>query len=102
MTDPAPYLTVEVRHDPAFMTSPPYQLLMSWCSTNGVPLVTGWTMEVYEETPVRVVLNVIDLDDGGEWVRDEDGVPVTHEATYIASSLPPLKGYNVRGGSTAP
>lgn len=96
------YLTVEVRHDPIHWTSPPYQMLMSWCAANSIPLVTGWTLTVYDETPVRATLDVIDLDEDGEWVRDEDGAPVTHEATYAPSSLPQVSGYMVRGGSTLP
>ncbi|GAA3172574.1 hypothetical protein [Nonomuraea roseoviolacea] len=94
------YLTVEVRHNPAHMTSPPYKMLMNWCSANNIPLVTGWMLYVYNEDPVRAVLTVIDLDEQGEWIRDENGVPVTHEVTYTCASLPPLQGYVSRGSST--
>ncbi|MER7500457.1 hypothetical protein AB0L05_27745 [Nonomuraea pusilla] len=98
-----PYLTIEVRHDPAHMTSPPYQALMSWCDTNGIPLVTGWLLTVYDEQPVRAVLAVIDLDERGEWVRDpQTGVPLTHDVTYTCTSLPPVSGDLVRGSSTSP
>lgn len=97
-----PYLTVDIRHDPVFMTSPPYQMFMAWCEANSIPLITGWTLSVYDETPVRVVLDVIDLDGEGEWVRDEDGVPVTHEVTYTATDLPRISGHMGRGNSTSP
>ncbi|NUW45556.1 hypothetical protein [Nonomuraea rhodomycinica] len=97
------YLTVEVRHDPAHMTSPPYKMLMNWCSANNIPLVTGWMLYVYNENPVRAVLTVIDLDEQGEWIWPEGAdAPSTHEVTYTCTSLPPLSGYIVRGGSTAP
>lgn len=94
------HLTVEVLHDPAYMTSPPYQMLIAWCNTNGIPLVTGWMLYVYNEDPVRAVLTVIDLDENDVWILDEDGVPVTHEVTYNPATLPPIRGYVARGGST--
>lgn len=94
------YLTVEVRHDPAHWTSPPYRMVINWCDSVSIPLVTGWTLNVYDETPVRATLDVIDLDEDGEWVRDGDGAPVTHEVTYELAALPPLQGYMSRGSST--
>lgn len=97
-----PYLTVEVKHDPVYMASPPYQMLMGWCDENSIPLVTGWMLYVYDETPARAVLTVIDLDEGGAWVLDDDGVPVTQEVTYTPTSLPRIRGYIYRGGSTTP
>lgn len=98
------HLTVEIRHDPLYMTAPPYQMLMAWCSANGIPLVTGWMLWVYDETPFRAVLAVIDLDsETGEWVMDpESGEPVTHEVTYNPTTLLAVRGYINRGGSTAP
>lgn len=97
------YLTVEVRHDPIYMASPPYQRLMTWCSNNGIPLVDGWMLYVYDEAPVRAVLTVIDLDENQEWVWPEGAdAPSTHEVTYECATLPPLRGYCSRGGSTAP
>lgn len=98
-----PFLIVDVRHDPVFQTSPPYRVVMAWCEAEGIPLITGWTLTVWDETPVRAVLDVIDLDEAGEWIRDEDGVPVTHPVTYSPSTLPPLAGgYIARGDSTSP
>lgn len=94
------HLTVEVRHDPAHMTSPPYKMLMTWCGANNIPLITGWMLYVYSEDPVRATLTVIDLDEDGQWIREEDGTPVTHEVTYFCSSLPPLEGFVARGSST--
>ncbi|MCK2219708.1 hypothetical protein MF672_038825 [Actinomadura sp. ATCC 31491] len=97
------YLTVEVRHDPAHWASPPYQMLINWCSANGIPLETGWTLRVYDESPVRAELDVMDLDEQGEWIWPEGAdEPSTHTVTYTCSSLPPLSGYIVRGGSTSP
>ncbi|HEX4816698.1 MAG TPA: hypothetical protein VFV66_28485 [Nonomuraea sp.] len=94
-------LTVEVRHDPIFMVSPPYQMLMAWCDANAIPLVTGWMLYVYDEDPVRAVLTVIDLDEQGEWIWSEgEPEPSTHEVTYHPASLPAMEGYMPRGGST--
>ena len=95
-----PFLTVEVRHDPIFWASPTYRALMAWAEAEEIPLVTGWTLTAWDETPVRVVLDIIDLDENDEWVRDGDGVPVTHPITYEPSVLPPVSGYLCRGEST--
>lgn len=99
-----PYLTVEVRHDPVYMNSPPYQAIMSWCAANTIPLVTGWLLRVYDESPVRAELDIIDLDpDTGEWVYADGATePTTHTETYTCTGLPIVRGYVSRGGSTAP
>lgn len=90
------YLTADVRHDPATTNVPPYQMFLAWCALNSIPVMTGWKIRVYSETPIRAVLDVIDLD-GDEWVMDpETGEPVTHEVTYNPATLPPVSGHMVR------
>lgn len=92
------YLSVEIRHDPLYQASPPYQMWMSWCAAQGIDHDACWLVEVYDETPVRAVLHVIDLDpDTGEWVTDpETGSPVTHVEERTPSALPPLQGTIIR------
>ncbi|WP_219512748.1 hypothetical protein [Nonomuraea ceibae] len=92
------YLTVEIRHDPVYQASRPYQAWMAWCAAEGVDHDGSWLVEVYDETPVRVVRHVIELHPvTGEWLTDpETGEPLTHVETRTASTLPPLQGYVVR------
>lgn len=88
------FLTVEVRHDPLYQASPPYQRWMAWCADEGIEHDACWVIQVYDEQPIRAVLHVIDLDEQGEWVMDpETGEPVTHEETVNPSTLPPVQGY---------
>lgn len=94
-----PFLIVDVRHDPEFMTSPPYRALMAWCEVEGIPLVTGWTLTV-EESPPSAVLDVINLDEDGQWVLDENSVPVTHPVAFTPSTPTPVSGHLGRAGST--
>lgn len=91
-----PYLTVETQHDESYW-SPPYTMLMAWAATQSIPMQTGWYMEVHDEMPVRVELDVIELDPEGEWVRDPEGAPVTSRQTFTASTLPPVQGVMIRG-----
>lgn len=96
------YLTADVRHDPTTTNNPPYQMFLLWCATNGIPIFAGpgnigWTLHVYNEAPVRAVLDVIDLDENNQWVLDpETSQPVTHEVTYNPAGLPPVSGHMIR------
>lgn len=91
MPDPDPYLTYGIRTDPILQNSPPYQLFMAWCDTESIPEETGKTITVWDETPVRVVLDVYDLDGNGDKVPDGNGGYTTTPVTYNASQLPPLR-----------
>lgn len=98
-----PYLTVEIHHDPLYQTSPGYIMYMNWCTAQSLPHDDAWYMEVFDETPVRVEVDMIDLDENNEWIRDPDtNLPTTHHQTFTASVLPPVQGSIYRGGSTAP
>jgi hypothetical protein len=91
-----PYLTVEVRHDPLFQAGP-YSFFMAWCASESIPHDASWYVEVFDETPVRVTADVIELDENDEWVLNpETGEPVTHQQTFTASALPPLQGTIIR------
>jgi hypothetical protein len=87
-----PYLTMMLRHDPIYQASPPYQALMAWMAQESIPHDSGWRLVVWDEQPIRAVVDVIETDpDTGEWVINPDsGQPVTHEATFLAATLPPV------------
>lgn len=87
------YLTVEIRHDPIYQAGP-YSFFMTWCAGQSITHDACWLIQVYDESPVRAVLHVIDLDENGGWVTDpETGDPVTHTDEVNPSALPPLQGY---------
>ena len=90
------YMIADVRFDMTTIGSPPYQAFLAWCADNDIPVQTGWQVRAYDETPLRAELDVIDLDDQGEWIMGEGGVPVTHTVTYYPDVLPPIQGHMPR------
>ncbi|MEV4179928.1 hypothetical protein AB0J28_00595 [Streptosporangium canum] len=90
MPDPKPYLSYGVRHDPAHQTSPPYQAFMGWCDAEGIPEETGHHITVWDETPIRAILDVYDLDGNGDKIDDGNGGYQTTPVTYNPATLPPL------------
>ena len=92
-----PYLTVQIRHDPIHWTSPPYTAFRNWCIAESIPDLTGKFLAVWDETPVRAVLDVYDLDGNGDKIPDGSGGYTTTPVTYNPSQLPPLSG-TVTGG----
>lgn len=90
MPDPRPYLTYGVRDDVDLQQSPPYQGFMAWCSNEGIPEETGRYITVWNEDPIRAVLDVYVLEDG-ERVSDGEGGYVTTPVTYNPATLPPIQ-----------
>ncbi|MGW4663197.1 hypothetical protein [Streptosporangium sandarakinum] len=89
--EPKPYLTYPVRDDVDLQQSPPYQAFMRWCSDNDIPEETGKYITVWNETPVRAVLDAYVLDENGQRTYDGDGAPITTPVTYTAATLPPIQ-----------
>ncbi|GAA4221526.1 hypothetical protein FHR32_005125 [Streptosporangium album] len=91
MPDPKPYLTYGVRDDVDLQQSPPYQAFMAWCADNDIPEETGKLVTVWNEDPIRAVLDVYVLDELGGRTVDENGDYITTPVTYTASTLPPIQ-----------
>lgn len=92
MPDTEPYLVAGIRTKPEHMVSPPYVAFLNWCAAESIPQADGLRLTVWDEDPIRAVLDTFVLDENNEKTVDGNGDPITTPVTYTPATLPPLQG----------